>query len=116
MEMPNNPEQTTKVFSMRVDDLYDFLNESKSLLSNGKQMVFHHLDNSSDYVVGNLGEMCSLSAKICLHIQTILDVTDDEDDVVYVHAKDMLVLQTLLLNKYYLTEELGDVGISLVCH
>ena len=114
--MPDNPEQTTKVFSMKVSDLHDFLQECKSLLFVSKQMITYHLDEGGDYLVGNLGEMCSLAAKISLHIQTILDAVDDEDDVVYVYDRDMVALQTMLLSKFYLLGELGDAGISLVCH
>ena len=116
MEMANNPEQTTKVFSMKIVDLYDFLDESRSLLTIGRQLVSHYIDSGSDHLVGNLGEMCSLASKVCLIVQTILDATDAQDEVAYVHAKDMLMLQSLLLNKFYLTEELGDGGISVVCH
>ena len=116
MEMSNNPEQTTKVFSMKIVDLYDFLDESKSLLTIGKQLVSYHIKDGGDHLVGNLGEACSLASKICLIIQTILDATDEQDEVAYVYAKDMLMLQSLLLNKYYLTEELSDSGVSLVCH
>ena len=96
MEMANNPEQTNKVFSMKIDDLYDFLSENKSLLTIGKQLVSYHIKDGGDHLVGNLGEVCSLASKICLIIQAILDATDEQDEVAYVYAKDMLMLQSLL--------------------
>jgi len=116
MEMSDKPEQTTQVFSMKISDLYEFSYECENLLAFGKQLISYHMKDGGDYLVGNLGEMCSLASKIFFTIETILDATDEEDEVAYVSAKDMVMLQSLLLNKFYLIEELGDMGISLACH
>ena len=106
MEMADKPDQATKVFSIKVEDLYGFFEECESLVLFSKQMIGHYMESGSDYLIGNLGEMCSLAAKTSLMIQTILDSTDPSDEVAYLNAKDMLMLQSLLLNRYYLTEEL----------
>mgnify|MGYP003129907092 CR=1 FL=1 len=116
MEMSNKPDQATKVFSMQATDLYDFFEEAENQVVFGKELMSHYMVGGSDYLIGNLGEMCSISSKMSLILQDILEATDPEDEVVYIHAKDMMVLQTLLLNRRYLIEELESEGISFAGH
>lgn len=116
MEMSDKPDQATKVFSMQAADLYDFFEEAESHVVFGKELISHYMEDGSDYLIGNLGEMCSLSSKMSLIVQDILEATGPEDETVYVNAKDMIMLQTLLLNRHYLVEELESKGISFACH
>ena len=116
MEMADKPDQATKVFSMQAADLYDFLEEAENHVVLGRELISHYMEDGSDYLIGNLGEMCSLSSKMSLVIQDILEATGPEDETVYVCMKDMVMLQTLLLNRHYLIEELEGKGISFACH
>ena len=116
MEMANKPEQPTKVFSMQAADLYDFFEEAENHVMFGKELISYYMEEGGDYLIGNHGEMCSLPSKMSLIIQDILEATEPEDKTVYVNAKDMVMLQTLLLNRHYLIEELESKGISFACH
>ena len=117
MEMSDNTERKgPTIFSMPTIDLYEFFEEAENQVTFSKELLNDYLTQGNDYLIGNLGEMCSLSSKMSLVLQDILDVVDPEDEVAYIHPKDMMMLQGLLLTRHYLITELEEKGISFACH
>ena len=117
MEMSDNPERKgPTIFSVPTTDLYEFFEEAENQVTFSKELLNDYLDKGSDYLIGSIGEMCSLASKMSLVLQDILDTVEPDDEVTYIHPKDMMMLQGLLLNRYHLITELEEKGISFACH
>ena len=116
MEMPDDPEKGPTIFSVPTTDLYEFFEEAENQVIFSKELLNDYLDEGSDYLVGSIGEMCSLASKMSFILQDILENVDPKDEVTYIHPKDMMILQSLLLTRHYLIVELEEKGISFACH
>ena len=116
MEMPDDPEKGPTIFSVPTTDLYEFFEEAENQVIFSKELLSNYLDKGDDYLIGSIGEMCSLASKMSVILQDILEGVEPEDEVTYIHPKDMMMLQSLLLNRYYLISELEEKGISFACH
>ena len=104
-----------KLFSLKTDEIHELLTDSLTMFNRSK-MLIEEETNKIDYCYHLLTEANTMNYKLYLLTDKIADCSDIGAEDCVVKAEEMTILQSIVLQRYYTTEELTYYNISLSSH
>ena len=104
-----------KLFSIKGDEIEELLADSMSMFIRS-QILLKEEGNMSDYCFHLLTEANTMNYKLFHLVEKISDCNETGAEECIVKAGEMTILQSIVLQRYYTTEELSYYNISLMAH
>ena len=104
-----------KLFSIKGDEIEELLVDSMSMFIRS-QILLKEEGNMSDYCFHLLTEANTMNYKLFHLVEKISDCNEVGAEEFIVKAEEMTILQSIVLQRYYTTEELSYYNISLMSH
>tara|TARA_R100000234_G_C4882828_1_gene128101 strand:+ start:180 stop:524 length:345 start_codon:yes stop_codon:yes gene_type:complete len=111
-----------KTYSLTVDAMLQLIHESEEQASISRELILESLaDREKDRRTVPLCECFSLNSKIVQILDFALrngeiGFGEDEEEQIIFSSKDMIMLETLVLARYYMTLDLSSMNISTYFH
>ena len=104
-----------KLFFIKGDEIEELLIDSMSMFVRS-QMLLKEETSVDDYSFHLLTEANTMNYKLYLLINKISECNEPGVEECIVKAEEMTILQSIVLQRYYTTEELAYHNISLLSH
>tara|TARA_Y100001938_G_C8052832_1_gene412781 strand:+ start:814 stop:1158 length:345 start_codon:yes stop_codon:yes gene_type:complete len=111
-----------KTYSLTVDAMLQLIYESEEQVVISRELILESLaDKDKDRRTVPLCECFSINSKIIQILDFALrngeiGLGEDKEDQIIFSSKDMMLLETLVLARYYMTLDLSSMNISTYFH
>ena len=104
-----------KLYSIKTDEVHEILADSLNMFNRSKILIGQEA-GIGDYTYHLLTEANTMNYKMYLLVDKIADCNEVGAEECIVKAEEMTILQSVVLQRYYTTEELTRYNISLMTH
>tara|TARA_R110002020_G_scaffold72191_1_gene185782 strand:+ start:414 stop:749 length:336 start_codon:yes stop_codon:yes gene_type:complete len=105
-----------KLYSIKADEIHEILADSLKMFNRSKMLLADEGVWVGNYTYHLLTEANTMNYKLYLLVDKIADCNEIGVEDCIVKAEEMTILQSVVLQRYYTTEELTHYNISLLTH